>query len=217
MEGSDAAPDATEWRSTSTFYRRTPGVAWLIGLVVIPLLLAVIGYGEVDRSGSEATGPTGGLPTLNTPSPPRGAPKTPTIPAVSLTPVSIIRSGDDIKLSGDFPSAEAKASLLDAVKASFGPNVKIVDKLRINPDVTSLDFSNAATIFNAAASIPDFGLSVKGDTVTLSGTARSGAQQEAVEQAANAAWPNLNIVDTMEINGPVTSSAAPAPAPRGPR
>ncbi len=216
MGGSDEAPEATEWRPTSKFYRRFPGLPWLISLIVIPLLLAVIGYGGLDRSRPEATGPTGALPTLNAPTPPRGAPKTPSIPAVSLTPVSIIRSGKDIKLSGDFPSAEAKASLLDALKASFGPNVNIIDKLRINPDVTSLDFSHAAPIFKAAASIPDFGLAVKGDTVTMTGTAGSGAQQEAIEQAANAAWPNLNIVDTMEINGPVTSSAPPTPTPSGP-
>ena len=216
MAGSDEAPEATEWRPTSRFYRRTPGLAWLIGLVVIPLLLAVIGYGEVDRSRSQVTGPTGALPTLNAPGP-GGTPKTPTIPAVSLTPVSIIRSGNDITLSGDSPSPKAKASLLDALKASFGPNVNIIDNLRINPDVTSLDFSNAAPIFKAAASIPDFGLSVKGDTVTLTGTAGSGAQQEAIEQAADAAWPNLNIVDTMGINGPITSSGVPAPTPTGPR
>jgi peptidoglycan-binding protein ArfA len=213
MAGSDEAPEATEWRPTSKFYRRTPGLVWLIGLVVIPLLLAVIGYGESDRSHSQVTGPTGALPTLNAPTPPGGAPKTPTIPAVSLTPVSIIRSGNDIKLSGDLPSAEAKASLLDALKASFGPNVNISDNSRINPDVTSLDFSNAAPIFKAAASIRDFGVAVKGDTVTLTGTAGSGAQQEAIEQAANAAWPNLNIVDTMGSNGPVTSSGPPGPAP----
>jgi peptidoglycan-binding protein ArfA len=217
MGGSDEAPEATEWRPTAKYYRRTPGLAWLIGLVVIPLLLAVIGYGDADRSRSQVTGPAGALPTLHVPKPPRGVPNTPTIPAVSLTPVSIIRSGNDIKLSGDFPSPAAKASLLDALKASFGPNVHIIDKLRINPDVTSLDFSNAAPIFKAAASIPDFGLAVKGDTVTLTGTAGSGAQQGAIEQAADAAWPNLNILDTMGINGPITSSGAPAPAPRGPR
>jgi peptidoglycan-binding protein ArfA len=209
MGGSDEAPETTEWRTTSKFYRRFPGLPWLVSLIVIPLLLAIIGYGVLDRSRSEVGGPTGALPTLNAPTSPGGAPKTPTIPAVSLTPVSIVRSGDDIKLSGDFPSDEAKTSLLDALKASFGPNVNIVDNLRINPDVTSLDFSHAAPIFKAAASVPDFGLAVKGDTVTLSGTAGSGAQQEAIEQAANAAWPNLNIVDTMGIKGPV----APAPAP----
>jgi len=213
MAGSDEAPDATEWRRTSKFYRRYSGLPWLIGLVVIPLLLAVIGYGDLGRTGSMVNGPTGALPTLNPPKPSGGAPNTPTIPPVSLAPVSITRSGNDIKLSGDMPTLEAKESLLAALKEGFGPNISIVDNLRINPDTTSLDFSNAAPVFTAAASVPDFGLTVKGDTITLIGTTGSGGQQNAIEEAADAAWPNLNIVDTMGIGGPVTASAPPGPAP----
>ena len=216
MAGSDEAPEATKWRRTSKFYRRPPGLAWLIGLVVIPLLLGVIGYGELDRTRSHVNGPTGALPTLNVPNPHGGAPNMPTIPPISLSPVSITRIGNDIKLSGDLPSSAARDSLLEALKAGFGPNVNLIDNLRINPDITSLDFSHATALFKAAASVPDFGLAVKGDTVTLTGTAGSGDQQDAIEQAANAAWPNLNIVDTMGTNGPVTSNGPPSPAPASP-
>jgi peptidoglycan-binding protein ArfA len=211
MAGSDEARETTQWRRASKLYRRPLGLPWLIGLVVIPLLLGVIGYGEVNRNRSEANGPTGALPTLSSPA---GAPAS---PALSLAPLSITRSGDSITLRGDLPNAAAKASLVNAIEASAIPNVNIVDKLRVNPDVNSLDFSNAAPLFKAAASISDFVLAVKGDTITLSGTAGSGDQQEAVEQAANAAWRNLNIVDTMTISGPVmpTGSPGPAPAPGG--
>jgi peptidoglycan-binding protein ArfA len=213
MAGSHEAPEATEWRRTSKFYRRVPGLPWLVGLIVIPLLLAVIGYGELDRTRSGVNGPTGALPTLNAPKPPGGAPQTPTIPAIALAPVSITRSGNDIKLSGDMPTKEAKESLLAALKAGFGPNINIIDNVRINRDITSLDFSNSAPVFKTAASVPDFGLAIKGDTITLIGTTSSGGQQDAIEQAADAAWPNLNIVDTMGIGGPVTASAPPGPVP----
>jgi peptidoglycan-binding protein ArfA len=213
MAGSDDAPDATQWRKTSKFYVRRPGLPWLIGLIVIPLLLAVIGYGALGRTPWQATGPTGALPTLHAPKPSAGAPITPTIPALSLAPVSIARSGNDIKLSGDMPTAEAKEALLAALKEGFGPNINILDDVRINRDITSLDFSNAAAVFKAAASVQDFGLAIKGDTITLIGTTSSGGQQDAIEQAADAAWPNLNIVDTMGIGGPVTASAPPGPAP----
>ena len=213
MAGSDDAPEVTQWRRTSKFYRRLPGLPWLIGLVVIPLLLAVIGYGEQGRTRIEVNGPMGALPTLIAPKPSGGAPNTPTIPAVSLAPVSITRSGNDIKLSGDTPTVSGKESLLAALKGGFGPDINIIDNLRINPDINSLDFSDAAPVFKAAASVPDFGLAIKGDTVTLIGTTASGSQQDAIEQAADAAWPNLNIVDTMGIGGPVTASAPPGPAP----
>ena len=205
MTGSDKPPEATEWRRTSKFYRRPAGLAWLIGLLVIPLLLGVIGYGDLGRTRSDVNGPTGALPTLNAPTPPGGARKKPSIPAVSLAPVSITRNGNDIKLSGDLPSSDAKASLLEALKAGFGPTINRIDDVHINPDIASLDFSHATTLFQAAASIPDFGLAVKGDTITLSGTAASLDQQGAVERAADAAWPNVNIVDTVEVSGPVTS------------
>jgi peptidoglycan-binding protein ArfA len=212
MAGSDEAPENTEWRRASKFYVHMPGLPWLIGLIVIPLLLAVIGFCALGRTPSQANGPGGTLPTLNAPKP-SGAPNTPTIPPVSLSPVSIARSGNDIKLSGDMPSTTAKNSLLTALKTGFGPDVNIIDNGAINPNITSLDFSNAAAVFKAAASVPDFGLAVKGDTVTLIGTTSSGGQQDAVEQAADKAWPNLNIVDTMGIGGPVTASAPPGPAP----
>ena len=215
MAGSDEAPEA-KWRRTSKFYRRPPGLAVVDRLGGNSPAAGVIGYGELDRTRSDVNGPTGAVPTLNVPTPHGGAPNTPTIPAVSLSPVSITRIGNDIKLSGDVPSSEARESLLEALKAGFGPNINLIDNLRINPDVTSLDFSHATAIFNAAASVPDFGLAVKGDTVTLTGTAGSGDQQDAIEQAANAAWPNLNIVDTMGINGPVASNGPPSPAPASP-
>jgi peptidoglycan-binding protein ArfA len=206
MTGSGEAPETTEWRRVSKFYRRSLGLPWLIGLVVIPLLLGVISYGEANRNRSEVSGPTGALPTLTAPP---GSSNAPTIPAISLAPLSITRSGDAITLRGDFPNAAAKASLVNTIKASAGPKVNVIDTLRINPDVTSLDFSNAGPVFKAATSIPDFTLAVQGDTITVTGTAVSGDQQAAIEQAANAAWPNLNIVDTMVISGPVTPTGSP--------
>jgi peptidoglycan-binding protein ArfA len=66
---------------------------------------------------------------------------------------------------------------------------------------------------NAGASIPNFSLAVNGDTITLAGTAATMEQQDAIEQAAEDAWPNLNLVDKMEVSGPVTPTGSPAPVP----
>jgi peptidoglycan-binding protein ArfA len=209
MASSEEASETTEWRRAARFYRRPLGVPWLIALAIVPLLLAAIGYGLLGRNQSESNPPTGALPT-----PPSGV-NTPTIPPVSLAPVSVIRNGDDITLSGFFPDERAKAALLDAVIASVGSNANVIDTLGINPDVTSLDFSDAGPVFSAAASITDFSLVVNGDTITLGGTAASAKQQDAVEQAAEDAWPNLNIVDKMGISGPITPTGAPSAPPTG--
>lgn len=212
MASPEEASETTQWRRVARFYRRPLGVPWLIALVVVPLLLAAIGYGVLGRNPSESNPPTGVLPTP--PSAPSAA-NMPTIPPVSLAPVSVTRHGDDITLSGFFPDERAKAALLDAVIASVGSNANVIDTLGINPDVTSLDFSDAGPVFNAAASITDFSLVVNGDTITLGGTAASAAQQEAVEQAAEDAWPNLNIVDKMGISGPLTPTGSPSAPPTG--
>ncbi|MCV7063715.1 hypothetical protein H7I76_32175 [Mycolicibacterium vaccae] len=87
------------------------------------------------------------------------APAAATISPISLVPVSITRTGKEITLQGEFPDAKARAALLDAVDESVGSTANVVDNLGINPDVNSLDFSDAALVFNTAAAIPDFRLS----------------------------------------------------------
>jgi peptidoglycan-binding protein ArfA len=216
MAGSGEAPANTQWRKVSKFYRHPPGIAWLVALVVIPLLLGAIGYGLAERSRSQVTGPSGGVPTLTHTSTPSAARKPPAIPAISLAPLSISRNGNDITLSGDFPDDMAKGALLEAVKSSVGPNVNVIDKIRINPNINALDFSDSGPVFSAAASMTDFKLDVNGDTITLAGTAATTDQGDAVEQAAEDAWPNLNIVDKIVIKGPITLTGTPSPPSPGP-
>lgn len=212
MAGSDEAPPtADQWRRVSKFYRRPLGFVWLIGLATIPLLLGAIGYGVSDRSLSWAPTPTGTVPTLSRPASSSAQPQPSPVPAITLAPASIVRSGNNITLSGDFPDQKAKAALVDAVTGSLPPGINVIEQLGINPDINALDFSDAGPVFNAAAPIADFQLTVKGDTITLAGTAATADQEDAVEQAAEDAWPNLNILDKMEIKGPVTSAQPPNP------
>jgi peptidoglycan-binding protein ArfA len=189
--------------SNPKFYRRPLGFSWLIGLVVIPLLIAAIGNGVVDGSGS-----------ANHPAATNSASNKPGALALSLAPLSISRSGNNITLSGDFPDDTAKAALLKSLKGALPPGVNIVDQIHINPNVDALDFANAGPVFKASAPITDFGLSVNGDTVTLSGTASSADQQNAIKQAAVSIWSRLNVVDNLAIKGSVAAPPPPgAPAP----
>lgn len=208
MAGSGEAPANTQWRRAAKFYRRPLGIAWLIAVVIIPLLLTVIGYGLAERSRSQAAGPVAKVPGETHTSVARPVPKPPRVPVISLAPLSVVRKGNGITLRGEFPDDMAKSALLEAVKSSVGPDVNVVDKITINPNVNALDCSDAGPVFSAAASIRDFQLTVDGDTITLAGTAATNDQGDAVEQAAEDAWPNLNIVDKMEVSGPVAPTAA---------
>ncbi|BCQ07687.1 peptidoglycan-binding protein ArfA [Mycobacterium heckeshornense] len=211
MAGSGEPPANTQRRRVCKLYRRPPGIAWLVALAAIPLLLAAIGYGLAERAGSPAAGPAGKVPTLTHTGAPSAAPKPPQVLAISLAPLSIIRNGKDITLHGEFPDDMAKRALLDAVKSSV-PDVNVIDKTSINPNIEALDFSDAAPVFSAAASITDFKLTVEGDTITLVGTAATADQGDAVEQAAEDAWPNLNILDKMEVFHPAPTTPATTPS-----
>jgi peptidoglycan-binding protein ArfA len=174
-------------------HRPSAGLPWLIAVVVIPLLVAAIGYGAFERP-RPAQGP-GGPPAAGTSST-SGAPK------LSLTPLSITRHGNDFTLVGDFPDDSAKAALLKALNESL-PGVNIVDQTHINPSVDALDFAKAGPVFKDSAPIPDFSLTVGGDTITLAGTAASQDQKNAVHQDAARTWSTLNVVDKLAVNGPV--------------
>ncbi len=185
--------------------RRSLRLSWLIGLVIIPLLIAVIGHFALDRGGT-AHGPAAAPPT-STPS------STSRAPELSLAALSITRNGNAITVTGDFPDDTAKAALMKALNGGLGPGVNVVDKIRINPDVKALDFANAEPIFKASAPITDFSITVDVDTVTLAGTATSADQKTAIDQAATHIWSNLNVVDKIVVNGPVPPPGTPSPAP----
>lgn len=205
--GVDEAPaparQINQAQLTPRYHRQRLGRPWLIGVAVIPFLLAMIGFGAYERP-MGVNGPTGDLPTLT--AAPAGPPNTTGAPAMSLSLLSISRSGNSITLIGDFPDDTAKAALMKSLKALIGPGVSVIDQIHIDPLVHTLDFTNAEPVFTAGAPIPDFSLKVERDTVTLSGTA-SPDQKDAVERAAVSAWPGVNVTNKIAARGQITPNA----------
>ncbi|MEE6175033.1 channel-forming protein ArfA/OmpATb [Mycobacterium sp. 050134] len=199
--------DATaESNKVPEFYRRSLGLPWLIAVLVIPLLIAMIGYGALDRT-QTVTGPGGPLPTL-APQSGAGGPK------LLLAPLSIVRNGNDITISGDFPDNAAKAALIRSLNDALPPETNVIDQIRINPNVVALAFFDAQPVFRDSASIPDFSLTVNADTITLAGTAGSPDQENAIEGDARRTWSNLYVVDQLGVNGagqPAPQVALPQP------
>ncbi len=194
---------ATQWRRESRFFRRSPGLGWLLGLLLIPLLLGLIGWGLLNK---------GPKVSVSTPSIGVTAPSL-SVPSLNFAPLSIIRNGNDFTLSGDLPDLSIKTSLLDSLKAALGPGVNLIDKLDIKAGVSVPDFSGLGGLFKAAFDIPDFHFDLSGGTVTLTGTAPSAEVKAAVEAAAKAAWPNLTVVDNIVVALPSATGSATAPAP----
>lgn len=214
MPGSEN-PTVTGWRKVSRFYRRPPGFGWLLALAVIPLLLALIGYGITDRSKLDINGPNINPPDIAAPS--LSVPSV-SLPGVSFAPLAILRNGNVITLNGDLPDIATRTGLLDMLKGVFGSGVQLVDNLNIKAGVTAPDLSSLGAVFKAAVSMPDFKFKIVGDTVTLIGTAASEAVKSAVEAAAKAAWPNLKLLNNIEVSAGESQAApsatgAPAPTP----
>jgi len=121
----------------------------------------------------------------------------------TAAPVSIIRRGNEITLSGDVPDPAAKRALLDAVITST-EDLTVIDRLRVAPGATAPDFSVSAPVFEAAAVIGDFTVRMTGDTVTLAGTAAKAPEAAAVADAAEDAWPRAEILNELVVSSPAT-------------
>ncbi|MDT5325290.1 MAG: peptidoglycan-binding protein ArfA [Mycobacterium sp.] len=221
MAGSDE-DQTTERRTDSKFYRRQPGLGWLLAFLVIPALLALIGWAGLDHSAKdfELTAPSvDPSATLTAPSSPSAATTSAALPATGYAPFSIVRNGNvgdpagvkGFTLAGEVSDESMRTSLLDALGTAL-PGAVIVDNLKVVPGVQVPDFAGLGGVFSAALSIPDFGLKLEDDTVTLSGTAPSEDLKAAAEAAAATTWPNIKIVNDIQV----TSAPAPSAPPPGP-
>jgi peptidoglycan-binding protein ArfA len=184
---------ATEWRRESRFYRRSPGWGWLLGLLLIPLLFGWLGWSNLKPSVNAQ------LPSVGVTAPSVSA------PSLNLSPLSILRNGKDFTLAGIVPDLSVKNSLLAAMKAALGPSVNLIDKIDVAAGAKAPAFDGLDAVFKAAADIPDFHFTVEGGMLTLTGTAPSEDAKAAVEAAAKAGWPNLQIINNISVKGAAPS------------
>jgi peptidoglycan-binding protein ArfA len=220
MPGSEDIRTITGYRTASKFYRKPPGLGWLLALLAIPLLLGWMGWSGLHKSGAEGnmtlpsvaptatlSAPSVSVPNVNTPNV--------NMPGLSFAPLSIVRTGNGFTLNGDLPDLNAKKALLDALRGAFGANVGLTDNTNIKPGVSAPDFTGLGDVFKSAVDIPDFNFDLNGDTLRLTGTAPSADVKAAVEAAAKSAWPNLKIVNDIQVSAASPASPAP-PAPPAP-
>lgn len=207
MPGSDETRTITGWRQATRYYRRTPGLGWLLALLAIPLLLGLLGWGVLGKSDKDVdltlptVSPTVTLPELTTPNV--------NVPTLSWGALSLLRNGNDLTLTGVLPTEAAKTSFLNAVKGVFGPSVNVIDNLTVRDGVSIPDLSGLGAALKPDVDIPDFAWKVEGDTITLTGTAPSEDVKAAAEAAAKTAWPDAKIDNQIIVAG--ATPAAPAP------
>ena len=210
MSGSEEDRHIADWRTDSRFYRKRPGLGWLLALIAVPLLLALIGWGGADRSSKNVVLP----PPSVAPSATLTAPAAPSTADASAPygAMSIVRTANGFTLTGEVPDDATKSSLLDAIKQAM-PGATIVDNLTVKPGVTAPEFAGLGSLFGAAADVQDFSANLVGNTVTLTGTVNSEDAKAAAESAAKATWPNAMVVNNIQVVAGSATPPAPAPAP----
>ncbi len=207
MSGSDETRTITGWRRTSRYWRRSPGLGWLIALLTIPLLIGLLGAvsGKSDKDVDltmPTVSPTATLPEVTTPNV--------TVPSLSWGTLSLLRTGNDVTLTGVLPNEAAKSGLLDSVRGLYGPGVNVVDNLTVSDDASIPELSGIGDALKPEVDIPDFGWRAEADTITLTGTAPSEAVKADAEAAARAAWPDAMIDNQILVmaTGPAPSGCA---------
>ncbi|MCP9271617.1 channel-forming protein ArfA/OmpATb [Mycolicibacterium arenosum] len=209
MAGSDR-------RAESRFYRRMPGPGWLFAFLAVPLLLALIGWAGLGRTGTTSDALT--LPTVNptatmseTASAPTPPSSTAAAPRGDYPAWSIVRSGNGFTLTGEVADEETKRGLIDTLKLVL-PGASIVDELKVTPGVRTPDIGGLGGLFSAAVGIPDFSLKLDGGTATLTGVAPAQPIKDSADTYAKAAFPDVNVVNDIEVSAASPSASAPPPS-----
>jgi peptidoglycan-binding protein ArfA len=218
MSGSDENRATAERRRDSAFYRRQPGLGWLVAFLVVPALLALIGWAGMDRSDRSVDfAPPSVDPsaTLAVPSTTSAGTTSASPAAAAYPPFSIVNTARGFALAGDLPDESAKASLLDAIKLAM-PGAEIADDFKIVPGVVAPDFASLGGVFSTAVEITGFGLKLDNGVITLTGTAASEEVKAAAESAAAATWPNVKIANDIQVKAAPATIAPPASAPPAP-
>jgi peptidoglycan-binding protein ArfA len=217
MPGSEEDRTVTDWRTESRFYRRKPGAAWLLAFLAIPALLALIGWGGSDRANRSdelALPSVNPSATLSVPASVPSATGT-AAPVGGFPPWSITRSGNNLTVSGELPDEDTKTGLL-SVLAQVMPGANIIDQFTVTPGVEAPDAAALGGLFSAVIGIPDFELKLDGDTVTLTGTAPSEEFKASAEEYAKTSWPNVKVVNNIQVVAASPTASAPAAPPPAP-
>ncbi len=193
-----ASATATEWRTESRYYRRPPGWGWLLGLLLIPLLFGWLGWGALKPKADISP------PDLSAPSISASVPSV-AAPSLNFSPLSILRNGRDFTLSGILPDLSSKNALMAAMKTALGPSVNLIDKLDVAAGAVPPSFDGLDAVLKAAGDVPDLHFTVQGSSLTLTGTAPTEEVKAAVESAAKAGWPNVQVINNIVVKGATVS------------
>ncbi|WP_422744826.1 hypothetical protein ACN27E_22430 [Mycobacterium sp. WMMD1722] len=188
---------------------RTP-----FALLAAATLLAA-GCGSAEQATETSTETSTSTSTVTaTSSAPVAAPPTtsltsviPGVPAPVLEPFLLTVTGDNVTVSGDVADQQARTAVQNAIVASVGPDARIADTMTVNPGSVPFDPAQVTKVLDTAKPVENFGLRRDPDKLTLTGTAPTQAEKDAVGITAKGLFPELTLVNDIAV--------APPPGPTG--
>ncbi|MFC7676592.1 hypothetical protein ACFQWH_26155 [Mycolicibacterium sp. GCM10028919] len=197
---SDSGEDRVvgDWRPESKLYRRPPGIRWVLAALIIPLVLAVIGWAGSSGSDDAAEPPSPSPVPSATAAPAPPPPSSTTVPpAGPFGAFSMARTGNGYTLGGEMPE-DQKRELVDAIRFAL-PGATVVDQIRINPKVRAPDAALLGGVFSVTPDVTGFDLRLANGTVRVTGTAQSEKQKADVTSAVGEAWPGTRVVNDIRV------------------
>lgn len=131
----------------------------------------------------------------------------PGVPAPVLEPFVLTVNGDAVTVSGDVADQEARTAVQNAIVAAVGPDARVADTMTVNPGSVPFDPAQVTKVLDTAKPVANFGLRRDPDKLTLTGTAPTQAEKDAVGITAKGLFPELTLVNDIAV--------APAPGPTG--
>lgn len=207
--GSAAAPapmltsEIVAWHEVTRHYRRPLGGWWWAGLVLVPLLLALLsstfGIGaNTQASAVPAASASSSVPAASV-SP--SAPATTAASAATTVPVALVRSGQTVTITGTFADEAARQAAIQALQTAVGNELKVADQTAIAAGSAGLSSQAASALGGAFVLVPDLSVQFDGKTVTLTGTAPSEQAVASAEKAASIAYPGSGVRSELTATG----------------
>lgn len=203
----------TGYRTEVGHYRRPLlGVPWIVGLILVPALLAGIGLATRPASGVAAQpSAQASTPAASASAAPSGTSASPSasVPAAPANAVlELSQVGSTLTLSGVVADAATQAAVVKATRDAYGTGVTVINQIKVASGAPAVDPAAFGTIAGQLKGLSGVIFDAGANQVKVSGVAPTDAVKASALDAIKAAYPGATIDSTGLVVGSTTTPPA---------